>query len=361
MATERRSWPDIAIPPGRVLSETLDTLGLSQAELARRSDRPVQAINEIVQGSKEITPETALQFERVLGIPAHVWVRLEADYQFNKARLADRLRLTSEEPIARAYPYADMSKLGWVERTTDPIRRTEELLRFFGVASLRQVSLEAAEFRRSAKVRASREALAAWVRQGEREAQAVSTTPFDAAMLRSSMKELRSLTRQPPERFEPKLKQILAESGVALVLVRHLPRTGAHGATRWLSPDKAIVQMSIRYKWDDIFWFSLFHELGHILLHGKRDVFIERNDGPPDVREKQADKFACDQLINPAAYSSFLAKWRCPDRALVVDFAAEEGISPSIVVGRLHHEGQLPHSHLNDLRSRFEWAEPRGA
>src|SRR5713226_5519343 len=100
MVTKTRAWPDIAIPPGELLEETLESLGMSQAELARRAGRPVQAINEIVRGTKEITPETALQFERVLGVPAHIWTRLEADYRYTKARLEDQARLKDELPRA---------------------------------------------------------------------------------------------------------------------------------------------------------------------------------------------------------------------------------------------------------------------
>src|SRR5882762_3147789 len=119
MVSETRAWPDIAIPPGELLEETLDTLGMSQAELARRTGRPVQAINEIVRGSKEITPETAVQFERVLGVPAHVWVRLEADYRYNLVRLQERKRLQEEIPLAETYPYKEMASHGWVPNIQD--------------------------------------------------------------------------------------------------------------------------------------------------------------------------------------------------------------------------------------------------
>ena len=88
MATNSRVWPDIAIPPGETLAETLETLGLTQRGLARQMGRPVQAINEIINGKKAITAETALQLEQVLKTPAHVWLSLQAQYDLTKARLA---------------------------------------------------------------------------------------------------------------------------------------------------------------------------------------------------------------------------------------------------------------------------------
>src|SRR5215471_325607 len=183
MMTEERIWPDIAIPPGETLAETLETMGLSQAELARRAGRPVQTISEIIQGKKEITPETALALERVLGVPAHVWIRLEADYRTTRARLADRERLKKEVSLAEQCPYKEMSKHGWVPAVTDPLERVQALLRFFGIASLRQIQSSTLEavWRRSQVVEASSCALAAWLRQGELQAQRIETAPFDAA------------------------------------------------------------------------------------------------------------------------------------------------------------------------------------
>jgi len=359
MATDARVWPDIAVPPGELLAETLETLGMSQAELARRAGRPVQAINEIIRGTKEITPETALQFERVLGVPAHIWTRLEADYRYARVRLEDQARLTGEVDRAARYPYATMAALGWVRRVRKSVERVQELLRFFGVASLEQVpATEAAAFRKSAKVHASPEALAAWLRQGEREAQHGSVARFSARRLRGALPELRALTRRPPAEFEPRLRQLLAEVGVALALVPHIPGTGAHGATRWLASDKALVQMSIRYRWDDIFWFSLFHELGHVLRHRRGAVFIECEGGNrEDEPERDADRFASDRLIPLASYEAFRRRPDYCTKTAIVNFAREQGIAPSVVVGRLQHDGHVPHSHLNDLRSRFEWAE----
>lgn len=359
MATDARIWPDIAIPPGEFLAETLETLGLRQAELARRTGRPAQVINEIIRGTKEITPETALQLERVLGVPAHVWVRLEADYRFNKVRLEDRMRLKGELPLASRYPYPAMAALGWVASAQNAIERVQELLRFFGVTSLHQMpTIEATAFRKSRKVNSSPEALAAWLRQGQRAAQGHSVARFSAPRLRAALPVLRSLTVKPPEEFEPRLRRVLAEAGVAWVVVPHLPGTGAHGATRWISSDKALIQMSLRYAWDDVFWFSLFHELGHLLLHGRDLVFIEGlDDGEVEETERQADHFASDHLIPTPAYQAFLARSDWATKTAVHAFAREVGVAPSIVVGRLHHDRHLPHSHFNDLRPRFTWAE----
>lgn len=351
---------DLPIPPGELLAETLETAGLSQAELARRMGRPAQAINEIMRGAKEITAETAIQLERVVGVPAHIWLGLEAEYQHTKARREDRHRLQAEAKLAARFPCRALRRLGWLKKTSDPVSEVEALLDFFGVNTLEAVAeAEAVAYRLSRSHPAQPEALAAWLRRGRLEAQQVKTEPFSEQRLQDLLPELRSLTRAKPEIFEPQVKRELAACGVALVLLPHLPKTRAHGATRWLAPEKAAVQLSLRGKWADIFWFTLFHELGHVLRHGRRDVFIEWLDGSQDGREQEAeaDAFASEALIPQSSYDAFLRRTPALSAAAVIRFADLQSVAPGIVVGRLQHEGKLPHSTLNHLRARYAWAE----
>jgi HTH-type transcriptional regulator/antitoxin HigA len=98
----KRVWPDIAIPPGDHLAEELAARGMSQSELARKMERPVQVINEIVRGKKSITGETALQLEAVLGIGAETWMNLEGNYQITKALVARRARAPKRSARAQA-------------------------------------------------------------------------------------------------------------------------------------------------------------------------------------------------------------------------------------------------------------------
>jgi HTH-type transcriptional regulator/antitoxin HigA len=360
MTTDDQIWSDLAIPPGDTLAETIEALGMSQTELARRAGRPVQAINEIIQGRKEITPETALEFERVLGVPAHVWVRLEADYRITKARRADQETLRAEIDLAKGCPYVEMQKLGWVPAAAGMLDRVRELLRFFGVASLHHVEASA-HWRKSKALTPSEFALAAWLRQGETAARRIDTATFDARRLVDALSSVRSFTRERAEDFHGPLTKLLADHGVALVLVPHLRQTGAHGATRWVG-GKAVVQLSIRYRWADVFWFTLFHELGHVVRHGRKEVFINFPDHAKDEQEHEADDFASQHLIPHPLYRRFVAVRR-PffSTAAVSSFAAEVGVHPGIIVGRLQHDKHIPRSNLNRLRVRYQWAEEERA
>jgi len=278
---------------------------------------------------------------------------LEADYRFIKARLEEERWLEAEAGLAAEFPFGEMAGFGWVQCATKTPDRVRELLRFFGVASLKHVQLPKAVWRR-AKVTASRHALAAWLRQGEREAQRVHVADYDADALHGLLGRLRGLTLDE-EAFADRLRKWLADCGVIVVFVKELKRTGAHGATRWLGKHP-VMQLSIYYRWLDIFWFTVFHEIAHILRHG-REMFIEYDGGATNpAAEEEADRFAADRLIPSGDLSRFLSTAHGPlSESAVRAFADRAGVHPAVVVGRLQHAKRLPPSQLNGLRPRLEW------
>ncbi|MBN1319631.1 MAG: HigA family addiction module antidote protein [Thermoleophilia bacterium] len=359
MATREEIHSDLAIPPGEYLAEVLDDLGMTQADLARRMGRPAQAINEIVRGSKSLTPETALQLERVVGVAAHIWLGLEAEYRLALARQADARQLVQETQLLDAFPYRQMVELACVP----PVRRAEdkvqELRRFFGVASLAQlgqVPAYAPAFRVGGGARRPSEyGLAAWLHCGHVLAREVEVVPFHEAALRAALPEIRRLTLAPTERLAATLRSRLAECGVVFALFPHFPKTYAQGATFWITPrEKAVVLSSVRGKWADIFWFSLFHELGHLLLHGNATfVEIESQRETRDAAEEEADAFARDALVPADAYTAFVEARDFSDAA-IARFATSVEIHPGVLVGRLQHDRLVGHDRGNHLRMRFD-------
>lgn len=361
MAKSNRDFaPDYAVPPGETLRETIAELAMTQVELARRTGRPEKTISEIINGKAAIMPETAIQFERVLGIPTHVWLNLEANFQETKARLASTEKLEHEAQRVKDFPYAEMGKLGWVPKTRDRLGQAENLMRFLGIASFGVLDTDqapAAAYRVASCKEPSGYALAAWLRAGELAAQRIEVEPFEAHKLRKNLPVFRDMTRQMDQEFQGELEKLCAKCGIAVVLLPHLKGTYAQGATRWLTPGKALIQLTIRYKHADIFWFSFFHEVGHLLLHGKRDIFVRWEQTQQDDVEREADQFAADTLIPPNWFAQLYKK--APySRATILTWAKELGVGPGIIVGRLQYEGLLPHDQLNDLRIRFQWAAP---
>lgn len=351
--------PDVAIPPGATILEALRENGMTQTEFAERMGRPLNKMNEVIRGKRAITPDTAHALALVLGLPAHFWMNLETNYQLTLKRLDAEVRFRKESAALKRFPLREMIKLGWVAKGKDDIETTRNLLEFFRIASfenLRKPSVLGAAFRKSQIKSACEYSLAAWLRMGEIKAGRIATGDFSGPGLVSSIAELRSLSLLPPDQFAPRLVGVCASHGVAVVLVPHLPKSFASGAAYWVG-DRAVVQLSLRFGTNDHFWFSFFHELGHIVLHGKSNTFIDDFSKSDDDKELRADLFSSNCLISPSDY----ARLKTLDfyRADVVrGFAERIGVAPGIVVGRLQHDGLLPYSVLNGLKVKFSWDHP---
>lgn len=352
--------PRTVSPPGETLDELLNERGMSQADLAGRTGRPKKTINEIVKGKAAITPETALQFELVLGVSASFWLLRQQQFDEARARAQENEKLAGAHDWVKELPVSQLQKKGWIPSVREPIERARACLRFFGVASPEQwkerYGSGRARFRQSNAHAVDDGAVAAWLRRGEIDAGRVSCRPFSESNFRGALEQVRPLTRLSPEKFLPQLRELCAKAGVAVVIVGELPGCRASGAAFWLRPEKAVILLSVRYMSNDHLWFSFFHEAGHLLLHGKREIFLDYTTEKEGEEEEQANRFARELLIPPDAYTDFLQSGR-----LTVDsverFATKVGIAAGIIVGRLQHERRIPFSQMNGLKVRFKIVE----
>ena len=341
-----------AVPPGETLQDLLDEQGLSQRDLARRADLSPKHVNKLLQGLVPLSADVAVRLERVTGTPARIWNRLEAAYRSDLERLRAQRDLAADIMWLDDFPVRELVRRDILPaEPADKISRVEQLLAFFGVSSVsawQDVYGElSCAFRTTKAFEAEPGALAAWLRLGELAARDIDCAPYDSRRLQEALPALRSLTREGVEASAVRLRDICAACGVAVVFVPELPGSRASAVARWLTPAKALIQLSFRYRTDDHLWFTLFHELAHVLRHGKTDVWIEATSAPDNPREAAADRFACDILIPPAEAKEL------PDLNNVDDvkrFADRIGIAPGIVVGRLQHDGQWPYSQGNQLK-----------
>jgi len=350
--------PNYAVSPGEVLSAELEMRGMTQLELSRRTGITPKHINSILQAKSSITSETAIKFERAIGMPAEYWLNLESNYQEILARLQEESQLDRDLAWLSHIPVAPMIKMGWLTKFKDPKAQLVEVLRYFGIASVGQweemwPSLDVA-YRQHSHHEVYPEAVSAWLRRGEIEAAMIHCVPYDKTAFRAALDEIRKLTIEAPEVFVPKMQELCANAGVAVVFVPALPKTGVSGATRWLNSNKAIIQLSLRYKTDDHLWFTFFHEAGHILLHGKKELFLEGSNGLNAEKEDEANKFAQEELIPRGEFSRF-CQIKPLSKVLIIEFAKRMGVAPGIVVGQLQHAGFLPAMHCNDLKQSFRW------
>ncbi|HUT86086.1 MAG TPA: ImmA/IrrE family metallo-endopeptidase, partial [Elusimicrobiales bacterium] len=251
----------------------------------------------------------------------------------------------------------NMIKQGWITRCENSIDQLKEVLNYFGIVSPKQWDSWwksrhfTTEFKTSKYFKYDNFAMAAWLRKGELEAQKIQCSKFDEEKFRQAICKIRKLTIiRDPKQFWPKLVDICKQAGVAVVLVPEIPKTHTGGAVRWLK-NKALMQLSLRYKTNDHFWFNFFHETGHILLHNKKNFFIE--EVTKDDYETQADNFAANFLIPNNEFTKF-RKLKIFNKLSIKEFAEKINIHSGIVVGRLQHNKDLGPNVYNDLKVRYE-------
>ncbi|NQU73921.1 MAG: HigA family addiction module antidote protein, partial [Candidatus Omnitrophica bacterium] len=294
--------PNIGIHPGETLEDTISALKMTQAELAERTGLTKKTINEIVQGKNPITPDSAVKLGAVFGTSPTFWNNLQRRYEETLVRLKAENELEEELSLVSNFKcYNELAKWDYVKKTRIFKERVLNLLNFFGISSLKLVpKIHAIAFRQTKQKNVAKESLAAWLRCGEIDAQKKKVEKFNKEKAINSIDRLRALTMEVTEKLSKELKDICASFGIAVVFVPYFKNTHVNGATKWLNTDNALIQLSLRGKRDDIFWFTFFHELAHVLKHGKKEQFVEfdyENENSSREKEEEADEFARNTLI----------------------------------------------------------------
>ena len=249
----------------------------------------------------------------------------------------------------------------WIKAQKDETLQLKEVLNFFGVASLEAwrniweetFSQPDAAFRQTQAFPANAESVAAWLRKGEIEAQKTNYPPYNEKLFKETLKEIRKLTNEESDSFLPRLTELCANAGVIFVLIPDPPKSRVSGATTWLGK-RPVIQLCFRYGTNDHFWFTFFHEVGHIIKHSKKATFIEYKDKRNEY-EDEADLFASQTLIPQKSYSTFASKENFTESSILT-FSEHVGIAPGCVLGRLQRDGYVPYpTKLNSLKKRYKW------
>jgi len=337
--------PDYAVHPGETLREKLEELGMSPKEFAVRTGKPVKTISEILNAKSSITSEMSVQFEKVLKIPAGFWIKKQSNYNEFVAREKHKQELQQASEWAKSFPYPQMAKNGLVKATRKAEEKAEELLHFFNVSkpsAWENIYLNQKTpvfFRISLKHAKNPYALSALLRIGEIKANEVVAPDFNKATLKMILPELKTIMVNEPLDFLQQIQEKCLSVGVKVIYTPNLPKTVIHGTVRWIN-DKPVLQMTDRLKRYDIFWFSLFHELGHILLHGnKKNIFLEelQNSDNKDNKENEADNFAANYLLTDEEYAEITSTLYSGND--IVDtisyFAKKFNTHKDIIIGRI--------------------------
>lgn len=336
-------------PPGDTLAETIDELKISQTELANRMGRPIKTINEIIQGKTAITSETAIQLERVTNIPANFWLEREKNYRLELAEILEAERLIEEKEWLKNFPLKEMILLNWIKiKTKEPLECVEAIFRFFRVggkdafySSSCFATVENHNFRLTNQTKKNPYALAAWLRQGEIQASQLEVAEFDRKKFKDVLADIKNIMASHPENFFQLLAGLCSEVGVKVIHTPKLPNSKVHGATRWIG-DNPVIQLSNQFQRNDIFWFTFFHEAGHILKHGKKEVFLEGLAYTQEglIKEVEADAFAIASTYSEKEEAEFMelrrnGSWSTDQ---IVEFAQKINTHPAMIVGRLERK-----------------------
>ncbi len=355
--------PDWVSPPGDTILDLMEERGWTQVGLAKRLNFTTKHVNQLIKGSVPLTEEAALRLSNVFGSSIRFWLNREAQYRALIVQSAAQDKYDNMLPWLDGFPIKEMVKAGILspcERLTKDAKTAlvPELLKFFGIANpagwdANYGRLELA-FRRSREEQSDTKAISVWLRQGERIAEQFQCIPYDQNKLKQTLPKIRALTTSTPKEFQVPLSRLLADAGVVLVFVPAMRGTCVSGVARWLKPHCPLIQLSLYGKQNDKFWFTLFHEIAHIVLHSseKRVVFLDdpSKSDSNSSQETEANLWARNLLI-PDVFASDLRMLK--SKEAVRNFAKRIEIHPGVVVGRLQHEGLVPQAWMNDLKVSY--------
>ena len=348
---------EYVIAPGETISELLETNCMTQLDLASKLGINKKTINEIIKGKAPITTATALKLEYVFHVPASFWNNLESNYREALERQKDIKSIKEDEKYLNNIPYAEMSKRKWdyIDKTRDSFEKVINLRKFFSVASLSfdtELKRKLA-FRKSNNQNFSYESLYCWLRYGEIQSSKENYPKFNIEKLKEKIGDIRGLVSESFLEQYNTIKSILKECGIALIYEPHLPNTYVNGVAYKVTSDKAIIMISDRGKKDDILWFTLFHEIAHLIKHSKKEVFVDLENSEKTDIEKEADFFSRNILIPDNLYKNFIDSNSMVTEKTIKEFSKKNNISPGILVGRLQNDGIVHWNQFNNLITRI--------
>lgn len=348
MATINQYYPESVTHPGSILLEALEENKLKPKVFAIKAGKPEKTISAVLNGNSSITSEMAISFEQILNIPAHFWMEAQNNFDEFQARLSYQAIIADAVEWAREFPYAVMARFNWLPKTSKAEEKVIHLFKYFGVANLKGWNdyylnqKTKVAFRISLKGIKNHTAIASWLRQGEIQAQTLETPEFDIKKLKQLLPEIKSLMASQPQDFFKVLQKTCLKAGVKVVHTPCLPNAAIHGSTRWIN-DVPLIQLSGRWRRNDVFWFTFFHEIGHILLHGKKYISMENIDYDGEVKEfeDEADAFASDWILTQKQQNEIVKKQVVTTKE-IIDFAVKFNTHPAAIIGRLQFLGLLP-------------------
>ena len=357
----------IAFHPGYYVKEMIEYEGMSQDELAKRLQTSGKNVSDLINGKANLSDEMALNLSIVFGTSVSMWLNLNQKYIEKKLEIEKEMQDDKECELAKNIDYKFWENLGVVESVTRRIDKVKELQRYFRISSLEVLQRRdfLVQYRTSVTNASDVNIMNAnaWVQTAINIGTQKEVEKFDQKRLEKILPEIRKMTLQNPNEFYPRLEKLLADSGVALVMLPNLKNCGVNGAVKWLNKDKVILAINNRRKYADTFWLSLFHELGHVMQQRIKVLIVsdeKQSNGGDELLHRleiEADIFSKNILIPEREYGEFVDCRRNFTESDILSFANSIQIHPGIVLGRLQSEKKVPYNTtLNVLKEKYEVA-----
>lgn len=347
--------------PGRYIQEKITLEGMSQHDLSVRTGMTEKHISTVINGDKDISASFAKKLEYALGIPAEEWMRRQSEYDCALEEYATENDIGQEEKfVLRNLKevidyYIEKGFLLKDDAEYDTVLKLRKLMRVSKLTAIPNISYDAS-YRTQVKKNSNVDpyVLYAWQRTCELLTENVETkSELNLSVLRDSLPKIKKVMFLEQKEIEKALKTIFSECGIAFSVVRNFVGAPVQGFIKKAETGRIIMCITLRGKKADSFWFTLFHEVGHILHEDFNVRYVDvKNEGT--AHEILADEFARENLLDNNAYKAFVMK-RDYSIEAIKKFAKAESVKPFIVIGRLHKDEILEWSYYDDEIDRYDW------
>lgn len=351
----------MAFHPGYYVAEIIEDMGITQAEFAIRMGTTTKTLSQIVNGKANISNDLAQKLSSMLGTSIEFWLNLQAAFDEKVIEISKAKTIDEQAEIVSAIDYSYFVKLANLPVAKTAREKIDNLCSYFRIADLRILKQSdfLVNFRTGIATVEDKNIInsRAWLQTALNVAARIETAPFNADKLKAYIPEIRAMTLQNPEVFLPRLREIFSDCGIAFVLLPYLKNSGINGAVKWINQDRVVLAMNDRRLNADTFWFSLFHEIKHVLQQKTKTVFVSSSKqemkAMDEKLEEEADIFAQNTLIPICDYRQF-APSRYTSDAEIIAFAKKIGIHPGVVAGRLQHDHIIAQNRCSSLRQQYK-------
>ena len=356
---------DLIIHPGETIADILTERNISQVELANRTGVSPAYVSSVISGKKDISSNFAMALEYALGVPKTFWLNLQANYDAELLELNEANTITKEEEQTYNSLHEVVKWLCSVSLIPCGQRKADAILslrKFFQVSNIANLGslVPTGAFRVSQTASTDPVVMGAWLRLCQVIGNNGQTVlpQFDNTQTENLVADLKAVMLNSKADIQKDLATTMARYGIKFNIVKNFRGAPVQGYISRNQENEYQMALTIRGAYADIFWFSVFHELGHIVNGDitKTTGFIDglSPNGSATDKETAADKFASNSLLEPTSYKAFVNAADFSIRAIML-YASTQHVMPYIVIGRLQREQRIPYSWYSSYKTRYKW------